>query len=169
MRFKVDENLPVEIAEDLRLLGHAADTVAEEGLAGAADSQVVELARLERRVLLTLDKGIASLLSYPPQTHAGIVLFRPGSLGRRSVLEFVRSKDVTSAGVGVGKPPRGRDRDANSDQVVELPSNVQWPSTVLRYAAVDIGSNSTGMLAAEVLPQHGGGDPRVHAHGGRLP
>jgi predicted nuclease of predicted toxin-antitoxin system len=92
MRFKVDENLPVEIAEDLRLLGHAADTVAEEGLAGAADSQVVELARLERRVLLTLDKGIASLLSYPPQTHAWIVLFRPGSLGRRSVLEFVRSR-----------------------------------------------------------------------------
>ena len=92
MRFKVDENLPAEIAEDLRLLGHAADTVAEEGLRGAEDSRVVELAYLERRVLLTLDKGIASLFSYPPQTHAGIVLFRPGSLGRRSVLEFVRSR-----------------------------------------------------------------------------
>src|ERR1700737_4178409 len=117
MRFKVDENLPVEIAEDLRLLGHAADTVAEEGLAGAADSRVVEPARLDRRVLLTPRQGNRQFVSYPPQTHAGIVLFRPGSLGLAEGTRVCPLKDVTSVGGRVGKPPRGRDRDANSDQV----------------------------------------------------
>jgi hypothetical protein len=33
--FKVDENLPVELAEDLRGLGHGCDTVVGEGLCGA--------------------------------------------------------------------------------------------------------------------------------------
>ena len=37
MRFKLDENLPVELVTDLRDLGHDADTVADEGLRGAAD------------------------------------------------------------------------------------------------------------------------------------
>src|ERR1017187_4656021 len=40
MRFKLDENLPVELVTDLRDLGHDADTVADEGLRGAADPQL---------------------------------------------------------------------------------------------------------------------------------
>ena len=41
MTFKVDENLPVELAEDLRGLGHGSDTVVSEGLCGAPDPVVV--------------------------------------------------------------------------------------------------------------------------------
>jgi hypothetical protein len=33
MKFKLDENLPYELAEDLTRLGHEADTVFSEGLA----------------------------------------------------------------------------------------------------------------------------------------
>ncbi|HUA84508.1 MAG TPA: DUF5615 family PIN-like protein [Bryobacteraceae bacterium] len=33
MKFKIDENLPSELAGDLAQLGHEADTVAGEGLA----------------------------------------------------------------------------------------------------------------------------------------
>jgi predicted nuclease of predicted toxin-antitoxin system len=61
VKFKLDENLPAELAADLRGLGHEADTVFEEGLAGAADQVVLAAARNEGRVLFTLDKGIASL------------------------------------------------------------------------------------------------------------
>ena len=32
---------------------------------------------------------MANLVRHAPSTHQGVVLFRPGSLGRRSVLEFV--------------------------------------------------------------------------------
>ena len=61
MRFKIDENLPAEVAGDLRAWGYEAETVAGEGLAGAADGTVLERARTEGRVLLTLDKGIANI------------------------------------------------------------------------------------------------------------
>jgi predicted nuclease of predicted toxin-antitoxin system len=92
MRFKVDENLPAELAEDLRVAGFDAETVPGEGLAGIEDLKLIETTLAEQRVLLTLDKGIANVLSYPAGTHAGVVLFRPGSVGRTRVSEFVRSR-----------------------------------------------------------------------------
>jgi hypothetical protein len=57
MRFKLDENLPVELVTDLRDLRHDADTVADEGLRGAADPAVVDAASAADRILFTLDKG----------------------------------------------------------------------------------------------------------------
>ena len=92
MRFKVDENLPVEIAEDLRLAGHEGDTVTGEGLAGAPDFRILAAAQAEDRVLLTLDKGLADLRTHPPGRYAGIVLFRLRATGRRATREFVRSQ-----------------------------------------------------------------------------
>ncbi len=61
MKFKLDENLPVELVADLRALGHDADTVAGEGLAGAPDPIVVDAACAAGRILFTLDKGICSV------------------------------------------------------------------------------------------------------------
>ena len=88
MTFKVDENLPDEVAEQLQALGHQASTVAQEDLAGASDSEIIAAALAEERILITLDKGIANMVRHPPATHRGVVLLRPGSLGRRTVLEF---------------------------------------------------------------------------------
>ncbi len=92
MKFKLDENLPRELAEDFVRLGHDCDTVQGEGLGGAEDAIVVRAARGGDRILLTLDKGIASLLQYPVQQHSGVVLFRPDASGRQAVLAFVRSR-----------------------------------------------------------------------------
>ena len=92
MKFKIDENLPSELAADLRNLGHEADTVFDEGLAGAKDPLVIAAATAEKRLLLTLDKGIANLQQYPATRHSGVVLFRPSRSGRRSVLAFVRER-----------------------------------------------------------------------------
>ena len=38
------------------------------------------------------DKGIASLLQHPIHEHAGVVLFRPDTAGRRAVSSFVRAR-----------------------------------------------------------------------------
>jgi predicted nuclease of predicted toxin-antitoxin system len=92
MRFKVDENLPKEIAEDLRSLGHDADTVGSEALAGRADEIILERAHTDRRIILTLHKGVANVIRYPAERHSGIVLFRPESSGRGAVLAFVRTR-----------------------------------------------------------------------------
>ena len=89
MKFKIDENLPRDLAEALIALGYAADTVQEEGLAGAPDPVVLNAAIKDDRILLTLDKGFGNVISYPPESHPGIVLFRPGSLERPAVLAFI--------------------------------------------------------------------------------
>jgi hypothetical protein len=39
MKFKIDENLPIEISMLLRELSHDADTVGDESLCGAPDSK----------------------------------------------------------------------------------------------------------------------------------
>ena len=68
MKVKLDENLPAELLDDLRAAGHEADTVRDEALAGAPDAVVLGRVRDDRRVLLTLDKGIANVRAYPPST-----------------------------------------------------------------------------------------------------
>jgi predicted nuclease of predicted toxin-antitoxin system len=90
MKFKIDENLPGELVADLRAAGHDADTVFDQGLAGASDAAIMASVLGEARALLTLDKGMADVRAYPPRQYAGIVLFRPRTTGRSATLAFVR-------------------------------------------------------------------------------
>jgi predicted nuclease of predicted toxin-antitoxin system len=90
MRFKIDENLPGELVSDLRQAGHEADTVADEGMSGATDAEILSRVQIEQRAFLTLDKGIADIRNYPPMNYSGIVLFRPPTAGRTETLAFVR-------------------------------------------------------------------------------
>jgi len=90
MKFKVDENLPADLLDDLRVAGHEAETVPEEGLTGAPDAVILERVRREGYTLLTMDKGIADVRANPPARYAGIVLFRPATSGRGAVRAFVR-------------------------------------------------------------------------------
>lgn len=90
MRFKLDENLPVELVNDLRDAGHDAQSVEEEGLVGAADSALLANVRQEKRVLMTMDKGNADIRVHPPEQYSGILLFRPDTSGRKAVLAFLR-------------------------------------------------------------------------------
>jgi predicted nuclease of predicted toxin-antitoxin system len=92
MRIKLDENLPIELAADLTTAGHDTDTVADEDLNGKPDTVILEAAKGAARILFTLDKGIANLVRHPQDRHAGVVLLRPGSLGRLAVLEFIRAR-----------------------------------------------------------------------------
>ena len=100
MNFKIDENLPTELADDLRQLAHDADTVLGEGLRGAKDPAVVEAARASDRILFTLDKGIA-----------GVVLFRPDTSGQAGSHVFRADKAFGAASDGTRRlADRGRSR-----------------------------------------------------------
>ena len=76
MKFKVDENLPVEVAEVLRDAGHDAVTVVEEGLGGREDEAIAGACRREGRVLVTLDVGFADIRGYPPGDYKGLMVLR---------------------------------------------------------------------------------------------
>ena len=69
MRFKLDENLPLDLAADLYLAGHDADTVADEAPLGP--------------ICRHSTKELRICSERPTLTHAGVVLFRP---------EFIRSR-----------------------------------------------------------------------------
>jgi predicted nuclease of predicted toxin-antitoxin system len=73
---KVDEDLPADIADLLRAAGHDTATVYTQGHSGLPDEQLWPTVQQEGRMLLTADKGFANARTYPPGTHAGIVLFR---------------------------------------------------------------------------------------------
>lgn len=61
MRFKVDENLPVEVAELLRQAGYGAITVHDQGLGGEADAEIASICQEEERALVTLDTDFADI------------------------------------------------------------------------------------------------------------
>ena len=90
MKFKVDENLPAEHAALLREAGHEADTVADQKLSGSDDSTLAECCRTEDRILLTLDLDFANVQAYPPKSHSGIVVFRPNSQDKLTLISLLK-------------------------------------------------------------------------------
>ena len=76
MKFKIDENLPVEIAELLRSAHYNAATVVEQGLRGADDSHIADVCLREGRILVTLDLDFADIRVYPPRRFPGFMVFR---------------------------------------------------------------------------------------------
>src|SRR5713226_1922945 len=55
-KFLLDENVDPELAIYMRSKGLNARTIVEEGRAGASDEVVFQLARKQRRILLTRDR-----------------------------------------------------------------------------------------------------------------
>ena len=76
MKFKFDENLPVELAEELRAAGSAAATVEDQRLVGAGDRHLSEVCKSEGRILVTLDLDFADIRTYPPEEHPGLIVLR---------------------------------------------------------------------------------------------
>ena len=76
MRFKVDENLPVEVAQLFQEAGHEATTVLDQQLGGSRDATVASICQQETRVLVTLDLDFADIRTYPPAHYAGVIVLR---------------------------------------------------------------------------------------------
>ena len=89
MKAKLDENLPLQIASGLRMLGHDVHTMQEERLSGCADSDLWRAAQREGRLLITQDLDFSDERRFAPGTHHGIVLIRLHSPNRRKLIERV--------------------------------------------------------------------------------
>jgi len=76
VRIKLDENLPIGLVPALTELGHAVDTVREEGLTGQDDAAVWSAAQKDRRFFVTQDLDFADARRYAPGTHTGILVLR---------------------------------------------------------------------------------------------
>lgn len=76
MRFKVDENLPDELAQAFRAAGWDCLSVTDQSLGGADDPRVAQVCLDENRILVTFDRGFADIRSFRPDAHAGFIVFR---------------------------------------------------------------------------------------------
>ncbi len=114
MKFKVDENLPLELLTDLRVAGHEAETVSEEGLTGAPDTVLLEKVRSEERVLLTMDKGIANVRVYPPEHYSGYPL-STSYFGSRRSSDIYPSLSANYPAGGFSWSPPGHHRSQHPD------------------------------------------------------
>ncbi|KPK90274.1 hypothetical protein AMJ80_08620 [bacterium SM23_31] len=87
MKFKIDENLPVEVAELLRQAGHEASTVLEQDLGSSSDSDIALVCQRDGRILITLDTDFADIRSYPPAQFSGLIVLRLKQQDKHYVLE----------------------------------------------------------------------------------
>ena len=90
MRFKTDENLPIEVAELISSSGHDALTVEDQGIGGLPDLEIAAVCDSENRILVTLDTDFSDIRLYPPGSHPGIIVFRISRQDKISILSVTR-------------------------------------------------------------------------------
>lgn len=90
MNFKIDENLPSELARLLTSAGHDAETVFDEDLVGSTDQDIIEVCTREERALVTLDLDFSNVRAYPPKDHFGLIVLRLHRQDKPHVLNVVR-------------------------------------------------------------------------------
>jgi len=74
--FKLDENLSPSLKAVLESAGHDVKTASEQGLQGAPDKKIADVCKSESRCLITADHGFGQILTYPPETYAGLIILR---------------------------------------------------------------------------------------------
>ncbi|MEM7016191.1 MAG: DUF5615 family PIN-like protein [Pseudomonadota bacterium] len=79
MKFLADMNISLRTVEWLRAQGYDAVHLQEEGLQRAIDEDVLAKARIEDRILLTMDLDFGYLLSLSGDVMPKVILFRLGN------------------------------------------------------------------------------------------
>ncbi len=89
MKIKVDENLPVDVADFLGNAGFDAETVYSEGIEGCTDRYLITACKKEKRVLITLDNHFSNIRAYPPNECFGIIVLRVANQSKPAILSLV--------------------------------------------------------------------------------
>jgi predicted nuclease of predicted toxin-antitoxin system len=103
--FVIDEDMPRSLAPLLRQSGYHTLDVRDVGLRGHSDADVFAYAQQQGAILMTADKGFASVIQFPPGSHAGIIVSRlPDTLptavaNQEIVAALAQLKDMPLTGV----------------------------------------------------------------------
>jgi len=89
MKFKVDENLPIEVAQLIRKAGHDVFTVHQQDMVGAKDHVLAKVCQSENRAMVTLDTHFADIRTYPPENYSGLIVLRLTRQDQSHVLEVM--------------------------------------------------------------------------------
>jgi predicted nuclease of predicted toxin-antitoxin system len=86
MKFKIDENLPIELVEILRGAQHDATSVIQQALRGTDDTTLADVCKSERRILVTLDADFSDIHTYPPEDSPGCIVLRLARHDKRRLI-----------------------------------------------------------------------------------
>ena len=89
MQFKIDENLPIDAASLIRSHGFDCLSVYDEELTGCPDSELIDVCREEKRILITLDIGFGDIRNYPPGENEGIIVMRLTHQDKQQILAMI--------------------------------------------------------------------------------
>jgi len=89
LKFKVDENMPVEAAAILADAGYDARTVLDQRMVGWPDPDVATACQQEGRAVITLDMDFSDIRAYPPADYSGLIVLRLSRLNKPQVLRAI--------------------------------------------------------------------------------
>ena len=101
MKLVLDEGLPLRAASLLRDAGIEAVHVLEIGMGGAPDQAVLDKARLDGAVVVTLDADFHQILAATGADRPSVVRVRTEGLGYRQLAELL-SNVIKRRGVELG-------------------------------------------------------------------
>ena len=76
MTFLADECLPLPTRKFLQAAGYRLVTVEQLGRSSAPNGELLTLARHQRLVLVTVDRGLGNMKTFPLGTHHGIAVLK---------------------------------------------------------------------------------------------
>lgn len=91
MKFKTDENLPVEVCELLNNQGHDSLTVLNQKMGGANDNHLITVCQSEMRTLVTLDFDFSDIRNYPPSKYNGIIILKSADQSKKAILALLKN------------------------------------------------------------------------------
>lgn len=91
LKFKIDENLPLEIANIFTNASYDTETVYSEKLVGATDQTLTKKCKEEKRVLITLDLDFADIRFLSQDIIPGIIVIRTEDQTVDSIKPIIKS------------------------------------------------------------------------------
>lgn len=76
MKFFLDANIPYSSIKKFEELHLDAIHARDVGFSQADDDEIMKYAAMERRILVTKDRGFANIIRFPPSSHNGIIIVR---------------------------------------------------------------------------------------------
>ncbi len=89
IKLLLDENIGALVAEELRGDGYEAASIITDS-PGISDKAVLEKARKENRIIVTLDKDFGRLVFQYSQKHTGVILLRLNDESPKNIIRMLK-------------------------------------------------------------------------------
>jgi len=90
MKALLDAPVSPSLLDVLREFGHAGVHAAQIGLARATDSELIQFATGEQRIVITADLDFPRLLALSAAHNPGLILFRGGNYSEAEMCDLLR-------------------------------------------------------------------------------